>query len=97
MIIEWSVLVVEDRAGIFDYIEQDNPMAAIAVDERIMEQTARLARFPESGRPGRVDTTRELVIRHTPFIAVYHMQDDTVRILRILHGAQSWPDQFPDR
>ena len=97
MIIEWSVLAVEDRAGIFDYIEQDNPMAAIAVDERITEQTARLARFPESGRPGRVDTTRELVIGHTPFIVVYLIQDDTVRILRILHSAQSWPDQFPDR
>ena len=62
MIIEWSVFAVEDRAGIFDYIEQDNPMAAIAVDERITEQTARLSRFPEIGRPERVDTTRELVI-----------------------------------
>lgn len=97
MIIEWSVFAVEDRTGIFDYIEQDNPMAAIAVDERITEQTARLAKFPEIGRPGRVDTTRELVIGHTPFIVVYHIQDDTVRILRILHGAQSWPDQFPYR
>lgn len=34
----------------------------------------------------RVDTTRELVIGHTPFIIVYHIQDDTVRIPRILPG-----------
>jgi len=97
LIIEWSLFAFEDRTRIFDYIEQDNPTAAIAVDERIMEQTATLARFPESGRPGRVDTTRELVVGHTPFIVVYHVQNDTVRILRILHSAQSWPDQFPDR
>jgi len=97
LIIEWSLFAVEDRTRIFDYIEQDNPTAAIAVDERIMEQTARLARFPESGRQGRVDITRELVVGHTPFIVVYHVHNDTVRILRILHGSQSWPDQFPDR
>ncbi len=97
MIIEWSLFAVEDRTRIFDYIEQDNPTAAIAVDERIMEQTAKLARFPESGRPGRVDATRELVVGQTPFIVVYHVQNDTVRILRILHGAQSWPEQFSDR
>ncbi|MFN2343967.1 MAG: type II toxin-antitoxin system RelE/ParE family toxin [Desulfonatronovibrio sp.] len=70
MIIEWSLFAVEDRTRIFDYIEQDNPMAAIAVDERIMEQTARLASFPESGRSGRVEGTRELVVGHTPFIVV---------------------------
>ncbi len=71
MIIEWSLFAIEDRTRIFDYIEQDNPMAAIAVDERIMDQTARLARFPESGRPGRVDATRKLVVGQTPFIVVY--------------------------
>ncbi|MFN2267274.1 MAG: type II toxin-antitoxin system RelE/ParE family toxin [Desulfonatronovibrio sp.] len=51
-------------------MEQDNPMAAIAVDERIMEQTARLASFPKSGRSGRVEGTRKLVVGHTPFIVV---------------------------
>jgi toxin ParE1/3/4 len=50
LIIEWSLFAIEYRTRIFDYIEQDNPMAAIAVDERIMEQTAKLARFPESGK-----------------------------------------------
>ncbi|WP_152555227.1 type II toxin-antitoxin system RelE/ParE family toxin [Desulfonatronum thiodismutans] len=53
MKIEWYWFAVEDRTSIFDYIEQDDPRSAIAVDERIMEQTAKLARFPECGRPGR--------------------------------------------
>ena len=71
MIIEWSLFAVEDRTRIFDYIEQDDPMAAVDVDERIMGQTAKLAQFPESGRLGRVKGTRELIIGHTPFIVVY--------------------------
>jgi toxin ParE1/3/4 len=44
--IEWSLFAVEDRIKIFDYIEQDDPLAAVAVDERIMEQTATLSAFP---------------------------------------------------
>lgn len=51
MKIEWSLFAVEDRARIFDYIEQDDPLAAVAVDERIMEQTATLSAFPVCGRP----------------------------------------------
>ncbi len=96
MIIDWSWLAVEDRTNIFDYIEQDDPRSAIAVDERIMDQTAKPARFPECGRPGRVDGTRELVINKTPFIVAYRVQKGAVRILRILHGAQVWPDDLRD-
>lgn len=96
MKIEWSWFAVEDRADIFDYIEQDDPRSAIVVDERIMEQTAKLARFPECGRLGRIEGTRELVINKTPFIVAYRIQKGVVRILRVLHGAQAWPGDLPD-
>ena len=94
MRLEWSAPASEDRNAIFDYIEADNPSAAIGVDDRIREKVGRLSRFPELGRPGRIDGTRELVIVHTPYIAAYRIADDTVKILRILHGAQQWPEEF---
>jgi toxin ParE1/3/4 len=53
MRLEWSALASEDRDAIFDYIEADNPSAAIGVDQRISEQIERLVSFPELGRPGR--------------------------------------------
>lgn len=52
MKLEWSRLALEDRDRIFDHIEQDNPFAAIAVDERISAQVGLLLTFPECGRPG---------------------------------------------
>jgi len=55
-----------------------------------------LARYPESGRPGCVAGTRELVIRRTPYIAAYRIAGDTVRILRVLHGAQQWPEDMSE-
>jgi addiction module RelE/StbE family toxin len=94
MRIEWSVPASEDRNAIFDYIEADNPSAAIGVDNRIREQVGDLGSFPEMGRPGRVEGTRELVIVHTPYIAAYRIADDTVKILRILHGARLWPAEL---
>ncbi len=66
MRLEWSSFAQSDRDAIFDYIESDSPRAAIAVDERIRLQVETLAQFPESGRPGRVAGTRELVIYAHP-------------------------------
>jgi addiction module RelE/StbE family toxin len=66
------------------------------VDDRIRAQVRQLLQFPETGRPGRIEGTRELVISRTPYIAAYRIMGETVRILRVLHGAQLWPDQLLD-
>lgn len=92
----WSAFALADRDGIFSHIEAENPRAAIAVDERIAAAARLLLDFPESGRPGRVAGTRELVVIGTPYIAAYVVMPDTVRILRVLHGAQRWPDELPE-
>jgi toxin ParE1/3/4 len=96
MHLEWSVFARADRKAIFDYIEEDNPRAAITVDERIRTRVEGLTQFPEMGRVGRIEGTRELVISSTPYIAAYRIFGDTVRILRVLHGAQKWPDEIPE-
>jgi toxin ParE1/3/4 len=94
--IEWSAFALADRDTIFNYIGQDSPRAAVAVDDRIREQVERLIDFPSSGRPGRIDGTRELVINGTPYIAAYMIVEQRIRILRIIHGAQAWPSDFTD-
>lgn len=96
MRLEWALLAIEDRDAIFDYIATDNSQAAIDCDERISACVQRLLQFPESGRPGRITGTRELVITRTPYIAPYRVHGDVVRILRVLHGALLWPDSLPD-
>ena len=96
MKLEWSVWAQVDREAIFDYIEADNPRAAIAVDQRISDRVKVLRRLPRSGRPGRIEGTRELVVTRTPYIVAYRIIGDTVRILRVLHGSRQWPDDMPD-
>lgn len=97
MIVEWSVFAVADRNAIFDYIEADSPRAAAEIDDRIEAEVERLTQLPGMGRPGRIEGTRELIIGRTPYIAVYRILDNTLYVLRILHGAQLWPEEMPDR
>jgi hypothetical protein len=44
------------------------------------------------GQLGRVSGTRELVIPGTQYLIIYHYDKSSVIILRILFGAQQWPD-----
>ncbi len=97
MKIVWSLLAISDREAIFDYIEADSPRAAARIDDQIEAQVDQLATLPESGRPGRVAGTRELVLQQTPYLAAYQIRGDTLTMLRILHGAQQWPDKFEGR
>ena len=96
MNLKWSSYAQSDRDRIYDYIDAESPRAAILVDERIADATATLRRFPEVGRPGRIEGTRELVIQRTPYIVAYRIDRDTIRILRVLHGAQQWPNTLPE-
>lgn len=57
----------------------------------IVEGVGTLELFPNRGRAGRVEATRELVFASLPFAAIYEVHDDTVHVLPILHGAQRWP------
>jgi len=89
----WTAVARADRNLILDYIAADSVRAALAVDERIAASVDRLKLFPRSGRMGRVDGTRELVVSNAPYVAIYAIVEDEVRILRVLHGARQWPDE----
>ncbi len=78
---------------IAESIAQDNPGAAYAMHEAVLRRVGQLAEYPHVGRPGRVQGTRELVISGTPYIVVYRPTAEDVIILRVLHGAQQWPEQ----
>lgn len=76
--------------AIVDYISDDNPDAALALMEEIQSKVAQLPSHPKRCRPGRVEGTRELVVRPN-YIVVYAVNEAKVTILRVLHAAQMWP------
>lgn len=76
--------------AIADYISDDNPDAALALMEEIQSKVAQLPAHPKRCRPGRVEGTRELVVRPN-YIVIYTETAATVTVLRMLHAAQMWP------
>lgn len=90
MKLNWTAEAIADRIDIYDYIEADNPAAALVLDEMFSNAAERLQHHPMIGRSGRVDRTRELVA-HENYILVYDIAGDEVRILRVLHTARRWP------
>ncbi len=85
----WTVAARRKRASAIEYIAQESLRAAFNQLNEIDLQTDRLLSHPNMGRPGKLRGTRELVIRHTPFIVVYRVTADTVQIVRFLHSAQN--------
>lgn len=88
--LHWNPLAREDRAAIMDYIAQDNPVAALELDELIEQKAEGLPANPALYRPGRVRGTREAVVTGN-YLIVYRVTDKRVEILRVLHARQHWP------
>jgi toxin ParE1/3/4 len=94
MTVVWTPAARDDLGAIRSYIENEDAHAARRVVRTILAATDRLPAHPAIGRPGRASGTRELVILRTPYIAAYRVHGGRVEILRVLHGARRWPDQF---
>jgi len=88
--LEWSQPARADLLAIVDYISDDNPGAAQMLKDDIEAKAARLPEHPTLYRVGRIEGTREMVIRAN-YIVVYTEDSFTVRILRVLHAALQWP------
>ena len=87
-----AALVQLDR--VYEYIAQENPEAARHVFVRIRKATERLKRFPQSGRAGHLQGTREIVVTGLPYVVVYRITGDTVEILRVFHTSQERSELF---
>ena len=95
MRIKWLKDAADDLDGIESYIlQQGKGTAAAQVVLEIIVATEAIATFPAIGRQGRVDGTRELVIAELPYIVPYRITNNVVEILRVLHTARKWPDNF---
>ncbi len=87
----WEPESLDDRRSILEFISADRPLAAISVDDLIVEAARSLKQFPYKGRTGRNAGTHELVIPNTRYVAAYRIEGDTIVMLRVLDGARRWP------
>jgi toxin ParE1/3/4 len=77
--------------AIREYVAIDNPGAASRIAAAILATVRRLERFPNSGRPGRVLSTREAPMAGTPYVIVYRVDIESIGIVHVIHGNRQWP------
>ncbi len=97
MKIKWSPESEDDLAAIYDYIAADNPAAADRVEQRLLDAADGLSMFPNRGRTGRLEGTRELVLSGSPYLIIYQIRTDALYIVRLMHGARRWPPASEER
>ena len=90
MTIIWAQSAREARRHIIEFIAADNVLAALEMEDLLTAAVLRLEEFPQLGKSGRVDGTRELVV-HEHYVIVYELMGDIIYILMILHTSRQWP------
>ncbi len=94
MQVKWLAKALINLTDETDYIAHESPASAKACFTHILASVEQLKEHPHLGRAGRVAGTRELVIRHYPYIVPYRIKNGCVEILRVLHSARAWPKQL---
>jgi toxin ParE1/3/4 len=92
--VEWSYAAGHDLRSIFATISEEDRKAARRVVQGIRSAVAGLMQNPLLGRVGAIENTRELVIPRFPYVVVYRMMKDRVRILAVFHTSRLWQPEF---
>jgi toxin ParE1/3/4 len=89
--IQWTEGALTNLDQIEQFIARDNPRAAVNTVLKIIDRVENeLSLFPASGRPGRVDGTKEMIFSDLPYIVIYTVRSFTVFIIRVFHTSQDF-------
>jgi len=92
--IRWLPRAQENLEAELQRIAEEDEAVAKHIATVVKSRTETLEQFPESGRPGRVSGTRELVIAEFPYILPYRVRGGVVEILRFFHSSQKPPKRW---
>ncbi|EPJ2342146.1 TPA: type II toxin-antitoxin system RelE/ParE family toxin [Enterobacter mori] len=86
----WEEEAIDDRAGYFEWLYQQNPTAAEDADQHIEETVDLLIENPFLGKDSEiVSGVRVLIIKGLSLNVYYQEGHGTVRVLRVLHQSRN--------
>lgn len=87
MTVRFTDEALGDLSSIRAYLAERSPNAADRMGRRLVDAADSLEGFPDRGKPGLLDGTREITTVWT-YVIVYRVTVSEVQVLRIWHGAQ---------
>ena len=91
MNVVWGDEALSDLQSIGEFIRRDGPRSAIRVVEHIRAKALLLEPSPRLGRPSTDGATYVLTLSRYPYVLVYEIEDQEVRILAVFHQSQNRP------
>ena len=82
-----------DLIDIFEYIQKDNPSAAVQQLERFDQSISQLSRNPYLGVMPKDDRLKRLgyrILIIDKYLVFYVVKTNTVQIRRVIHGARQY-------
>jgi plasmid stabilization system protein ParE len=89
----WLPTAVKNRDDIYDWNNAFNPSFAKATDKGIGQLAKSIKKRPYQGPPGRVDGTRQRVLKGGKYLVVYRVDDEAkaVEITNVVSTSQQFP------
>ena len=96
MRLRYTTEALANLEAINDFLSERNPAAARRIAAEIRAAAQRLCEFPHIGRTGDAKETRQWVVRRSPYLIVYEVDEARGEIVVIgaFHGAQDWQERL---
>lgn len=92
MKVKFTPAARRDLLDIRDWIASDNERAADRTLSCIRQTAMLLGQFPDMGRKGQVENTREFSVTGLPYIIVYALASEgDLDILTVVHERRRYP------
>jgi toxin ParE1/3/4 len=93
MKVNWTAAARAQLRDIHTYLARSSPRYAIKMVDRLTRRSIQIATFPRSGRV--VPEANDVNVREVlegPYRIIYHVLDDEVDVIAVVHSARQWPD-----
>lgn len=87
----WEEESLNDREKIFEFLFEFNPSAAERTDQIIEAKVENLLEQPLMGVKRDIFKGRVLIIPQVSLIVSYWIDGETIRVMRVLHQKQKFP------
>jgi plasmid stabilization system protein ParE len=91
MRIRWLPSALEDIEGIHSYLTLNRSQYVTGTVRAIYKAVLSLKSFPFRGRPSTQPGIRVMPLAKLPYLVYYRVNEETVEVLHIRHGARELP------
>ena len=94
MKVNWTAAARTQLRDIHTFVARSSPRYATKLVDRITRRSQQIATFPRSGRVvPEADDVNIREVLEAPYRIIYHLLEDEIDIIAVVHGAQQWPEE----